>query len=115
MSAARRADGIYAFKDAAPPIDDFFNEVERGRTDNGVSFQGSESNEVRVKRPQSIVELGAFVGRAPPDVTRTLGKLEAIGFLRMKSVNRRKAPVTSIRPLRITVDPFSYNDQLELA
>jgi hypothetical protein len=33
MSAARRAHGIYAFKDAAPPIDDFFNEVERVLTD----------------------------------------------------------------------------------
>ena len=70
---------------------------------------------IRDRKPQSIAELAEFVGRAAPNVTRTLGKLEAIGFVRMKSVQRRKVPVASIRPFRINVDPFSYNDRLELA
>jgi predicted transcriptional regulator len=70
---------------------------------------------IRDRKPQSIAELAGFVGRAPPNVTRTLGKLEAIGFVRMKSVNRRKVPMTAIRPFRINVDPFSDNDRLEMA
>lgn len=70
---------------------------------------------IRDRKPQSIAELAGFVGRAPPNVTRTLSKLEAIGFVRMKSVKRRKVPVTSIRPFRISVDPFSVNDRLEMA
>ena len=70
---------------------------------------------IRDRKPQSIAELAEFVGRAPPNVTRTLSKLEAIGFVRMKSVKRRKVPMTSIRPFRISVDPFSANDRLEMA
>jgi hypothetical protein len=44
-----------------------------------------------------------------------LGKLEAIGFVRFKTVERRKVPTAPIRSLRINIDPFSQNDQLELA
>ena len=41
------------------------------------------------------------------------GKLEAVGFVHMKTVKRRKVPTTSMRPLRIRIDPFSMNDRLE--
>ena len=70
---------------------------------------------IRDKKPQSIAELAELTGRAQPNLTRTLGKLVAIGFVRLKNVDRRKVPKTTIRSLRITIDPFSQNDRLELA
>jgi predicted transcriptional regulator len=70
---------------------------------------------IRDKNPQSIAELAELTGRKSPNVTRTLGKLEAVGFIRMKTVKRRKVPTTSVRVLRISIDPFSQNDRLEMA
>jgi len=70
---------------------------------------------IRDKKPQSIAELAELTGRAQPNLTRTLGKLAAIGFVRLKNVDRRKVPTTTIHSLRINVDPFSQNDRLELA
>jgi predicted transcriptional regulator len=56
-----------------------------------------------------------MTGRKPPNVTRTLGKLEAVGFVRMKTVKHRKVPMALVRALRISIDPFSQNDRLEMA
>lgn len=70
---------------------------------------------IRDKKPQSIAELAELTGRAQPNLTRTLGKLVAIGFVRLKNVDRRKVPTTTIHSLRINIDPFSQNDRLELA
>ena len=70
---------------------------------------------IRDKKPQSIAELAELTGRAQPNLTRTLGKLEAIGFVRFTSVNRRKIPMAAIRSLKINIDPFSQNDRLVLA
>ncbi|MHB8370789.1 MAG: HVO_A0114 family putative DNA-binding protein [Leptospirales bacterium] len=70
---------------------------------------------IRDKKPQSIAELAKLTGRAQSNLTRTLGKLEAIGFVRLKSVERRKIPTASVHSLRINIDPFSQNDRLELA
>ena len=68
---------------------------------------------IRNQRPQSIAELAKLTGRAAPNLTRTLGKLEAVGFVHMKTVKRRKVPTTAMRLLRIRIDPFSMNDRLE--
>ena len=70
---------------------------------------------IRDKKPQSIAELAELTGRAAPNLTRTLGKLEAIGFIRLTSVNRRKIPTTAVRSLKINIDPFSQNDRLIVA
>ena len=70
---------------------------------------------IRDKKPQSIAELPELTGRAQPNLTRTLGKLVAISFVRLKNVDRRKVPTTTIRSLRINIDPFLQNDRLELA
>ena len=70
---------------------------------------------IRDKKPQSIAELAELTGRAQPNLTRTLGKLEAVGFVHMKSVRRRKVPIAAVHPFRIKVDPFSSNDRLEWA
>jgi predicted transcriptional regulator len=68
---------------------------------------------IRDKKPQSIQELAELTGRAAPNLTRTLNKLEAVGFVRMKCVKRRKVPTPAVRSFRIKVDPFSMNDRLE--
>jgi len=70
---------------------------------------------IRDKKPQSIAELAALTGRAQPNLTRTLGKLEAVGFVRFKNVERRKVPTAPVHSLRINIDPFSQNDRLEFA
>ena len=70
---------------------------------------------IRDKRPQSIAELAELTGRAQPNLTRTLGKLEAMGFVRMKIVRRRNVPTSAVHTFRIRVDPFSSNDRVEWA
>ena len=70
---------------------------------------------IRDKKPQSIAELAELTGRAQPNLTRTFGKLEAIGFVRFKTVERRKVPTAVIHSLRINIDSFSQNDRLEVA
>jgi predicted transcriptional regulator len=68
---------------------------------------------IRDKKPQSIAELADLTGRAQPNLTRTLAKLETMGFVRMKTVHRRKVPSPAVRSVRIQVDPFSTNDRVE--
>jgi predicted transcriptional regulator len=70
---------------------------------------------IRDRQPQSIAELAAITGRAAPNLTRTLAKLEAVGFVRMRTVARRKVPTAAVRTLRVEIDPFSQNDRLEVA
>lgn len=70
---------------------------------------------IRDRKPQSIAELAQMSGRASPNLTRTLGKLEAVGFVRMTSVNRRRVPSATIRRFRIDIDPFSTRDRLRAA
>jgi len=70
---------------------------------------------IRDKNPQSIAELAKLTARAQPNLTRTLGKLEAIGFVHFNIVERRKVPAASVQSLQINIDPFSQNDRLEFA
>jgi predicted transcriptional regulator len=70
---------------------------------------------IRDKKPQSIAALAELTGRAAPNLTRTLGKLEAVGLVKLKNVDRRKVPTTIVHSLRIDIDPFSQNDRLEMA
>lgn len=70
---------------------------------------------IRSRRPQSIAELAKLTGRAAPNLTRTLGKLEAVGFVRLDTVEKRKVPKTLVQTLRLRIDPFSMNDRLEVA
>jgi len=70
---------------------------------------------IRDRKPQSIAELAEITGRAAPNLTRTLAKLEAVGFVRMRVVDRRKVPTAAVSKLRFEIDPFSQNDRLEMA
>jgi predicted transcriptional regulator len=70
---------------------------------------------IRDKKPPSVAALARLVGRAQPNVLRTLAKLEAVGFVRLKSVNNRVVPTTAVRAFNIKVDPFSTHDHVEWA
>src|SRR5262249_52398209 len=70
---------------------------------------------IRDRKPQSIAELAKMTGRGQPNLTRTLAKLEAVGFIRMQTVERRKVPIAAVHKLRVEIDPFSQNDHFEIA
>ena len=44
-------------------------------------------------------------GRARPNSTRTLAKLEAAGFITMKALGRRKAPSVAIKKILVEIRP----------
>jgi predicted transcriptional regulator len=53
--------------------------------------------------------------RSQPNLTRTLAKLEAAGFITMKTVGRRKAPSVAVKKIIVVIDPCSDRDQLRVA
>jgi predicted transcriptional regulator len=68
---------------------------------------------IRDRKPQSVAELVQM--RSQPNLTRTLAKLEAAGFIRMKALGRRKAPSVAVRKIVVEIDPCSERDQLRVA
>lgn len=70
---------------------------------------------IRDRKPGSVAELVAMTGRAQPNLTRTLAKLEAAGFIRMKVVGRCKAPSVSVKRIVVEIDPCSDRDRLRVA
>jgi predicted transcriptional regulator len=70
---------------------------------------------IRDRKPRSVTELVRLTGRAQPNLTRTLAKLEAAGFIRTKAVGRRKAPSTTIKKIIIEIDPCSERDRVRVA
>ncbi|MGH7714432.1 MAG: MarR family transcriptional regulator [Vulcanimicrobiaceae bacterium] len=71
---------------------------------------------IRDRKPQSVAELVQMSGRAQPNLTRTLAKMEAAGFIKMKAVGRRrKAPSVAIKRIVVEIDPYSDRDRLSVA
>ncbi len=70
---------------------------------------------IRDRKPGSVAELAQITGRAQPNLTRTLAKLEAAGFINMKTVGRRKAPSTAVKKIVVEIDPFSDRDRMRVA
>ena len=70
---------------------------------------------IRDRKPKSIAELAKWTGRAPSNLTRTLGKLEDAGLVRMLADKKKKVPVPAVKSLRLRIDPFSQTDDLEFA
>ena len=70
---------------------------------------------IRDRKPHSVGELAAMTGRAQPNLTRTLAKLERAGFIRMKIVGRRKAPTVLVKRILVEIDPYSDCDRLHVA
>jgi predicted transcriptional regulator len=70
---------------------------------------------IRDRKPQSVAELAEMAGRSQPNLTRTLAKLEAAGFITMQAHGRRKAPCTAVRKIVVEIDPYSDHDRLRVA
>jgi predicted transcriptional regulator len=70
---------------------------------------------IRDRKPRSVAELVQMTGRAQPNLTRTLAKLEAAGFIRTKTVGRRKAPSAAIGKIVVEIDPYSDRDRVRVA
>jgi predicted transcriptional regulator len=70
---------------------------------------------IRDRKPRSVAELVAMTGRAQPNLTRTLAKLEAIGFITMNAAGRRKTPRVAVKKIVVEIDPYSDRDRLRVA
>ena len=70
---------------------------------------------IRDRKPKSIAELVDITGRAQPNLTRTLAKLEAAGLVESEVSGNRKAPRVVIRKLVFEIDPYSSRDKLSIA
>ena len=70
---------------------------------------------IRDRKPGSVAELVTMTGRAQPNLTRTLAKLEAAGFIRMKTVGRRKTPSVLVTRIVVEIDPYCDRDRLRVA
>ena len=70
---------------------------------------------IRDRKPGSVAELGQITGRAQPNLTRTLAKMEAAGFIKMKAVGRRRAPSAAVRKIVVEIDPYSDRDRMHVA
>jgi predicted transcriptional regulator len=70
---------------------------------------------IRDRKPVSVAELAQITGRAQPNLTRTLAKLESAGFIKMKTIGRRKAPSAAVKKIIVEIDPFSNRDRMRVA
>ena len=71
---------------------------------------------IRDRKPRSVSDLAAWTGRAQPNVSRTLAKLEAAGMITMADGgNRRKVPLATARKITIEIDPYDEQDRLQIA
>ena len=70
---------------------------------------------IRDRAPQSVQELADLTGRAQPNLTRTLAKLEAVGLVKAEVKGRRKILTVQARKIVFEIDPCSNRDVLHLA
>ena len=69
---------------------------------------------IRDRGPQSVADLARMSGRAQPNLTRTLAKLESAGFITMKAVGKRKTPRVVVNKIVVEIDPCSNHDRLSV-
>ncbi|MFM9968839.1 MAG: helix-turn-helix domain-containing protein [Burkholderiales bacterium] len=68
------------------------------------------------RKPVSVADLARLVGRAEPNVSRTLSKLTAAGFIRMKSgAGKVKTPEVAIHRLTVDIDVCRQTDRVGVA
>jgi predicted transcriptional regulator len=70
---------------------------------------------IRDRKPQSVAELVSLSGRAQSNLTRTLKKLGAAGFVTMKAVGRRKTPSVTVGKIVVEIDPYANRDRFRVA
>ncbi|MBL6929669.1 MAG: MarR family transcriptional regulator [Rhodospirillales bacterium] len=68
---------------------------------------------IRDNKPQSVAGLVKLSGRAQPNLTRTLAKLEAAGLVQMTATGRRKAPSVTVEKIVVEIDPCG-NDRVSV-
>lgn len=68
------------------------------------------------KKPVSVAELAKLVQRAEPNVSRTLSKLEALGFVRLRQgAGKAKIPEVAIHHLTVDMDICAQLDRVAVA
>jgi predicted transcriptional regulator len=71
---------------------------------------------IRDRKPQSVAALAQMSGRAEPNLTRTLAKMETVGFITMTAAGRRrKTPSVTVKRIVVENDPYSDRDRLSVA
>lgn len=68
------------------------------------------------KKPTSVADLARLVQRAEPNVSRTLSKLEAFGFVRLRpGAGKTKIPEVAIHRLTVDMDICGQRDRVAVA
>ena len=71
---------------------------------------------IEKKKPASVAELARLVGRAEPNVSRTLNRLVGSGFVRLKpGVGKAKVPEVVIHRLTVDIDVCRRTDRVAVA
>src|SRR3979490_1276550 len=81
----------------------------------GKSHEGTKQEVVGSRDEGCRTGCVRLPNRAEPNLLRTLGKLEAFGFLEMRTVDRRRVPTPMIKMLHFAIDPYSMADRIEIS
>lgn len=64
-------------------------------------------------KPKSVADLARLIDRAEPNVSRTLSKLEACGFVRLRQgIGKAKIPEVAIHRLTVDMDICKQVDRV---
>lgn len=98
--------------DAAKPSFESFEAVMRLLTPENRILLAT----IDQKKPESIAVLARLIGRAEPNVSRTLSKLEACGFVRLRQgLGKAKIPEVAIHRLTVDMDICRQVDRIAVA
>jgi len=71
---------------------------------------------IEERKPASVAELARLLRRAEPNVSRTLAKLVAAGFVRLRpGAGRTKMPEVAIHRLTLDIDVCHQTDRVAVA
>jgi predicted transcriptional regulator len=71
---------------------------------------------IEQQKPASVAELARLLRRAEPNVSRTLGKLVAAGFVRLKpGAGKTKVPEVAIHRLTVDINVCDQTDRVAVA
>jgi predicted transcriptional regulator len=71
---------------------------------------------IEQQKPASVAELARLLRRAEPNISRTLGKLVAAGFVRLKpGAGKTKVPEVAIHRLTVDIDVCDQTDRVAIA
>lgn len=71
---------------------------------------------IEERKPESVAALAHMAHRAEPNVSRTLNKLVASGFVRLREGHgKAKVPEVVIRHVTVDIDVFQQADRIAMA